>query len=127
MNTLIKKISYTLLFTLALACTPDDGFYVEPYTEEVPQNLLIGELVGIKLNSNFATDEVKMNVKLEHDGKYYIKVVNISGKVVAKELVNGKVGDNLFIVYTATLPKSSYRLELFDDNIKVGNALINLQ
>lgn len=127
MNTLIKKISYTLLFTLALACTPDDGFYVEPYTEEVPQNLLIGELVGIKLNSNFATNEVKMNVKLEHDGKYYIKVVNISGKVVAKELVNGKVGDNLFTVYTATLPKSSYRLELFDDNIKVGNALINLQ
>ena len=127
MNTLIKKISYTLLFTLALACTPDDGFYVERYTEEVPENLLIGELVGIKLNSNFATNEVKMNVKLEHDGKYYIKVVNISGKVVAKELVNGIVGDNLFTVYTATFPKSSYRLELFDDNIKVGNALINLQ
>jgi len=37
-----------------------------------------------------------MNVKLNSSGSYYIKVLNISGKVVAKELVNGKIGDNIF-------------------------------
>jgi hypothetical protein len=67
-----------------------------------------------------------MNVKLNSSGNYYIKVLDISGKVVAKELVNGRIGDNIFTVYTSTLPKSSYRLELFHEAEKVGTTLINL-
>ena len=107
-----QKIYYTILFTLFLACTPDYTFEIEPYTF-VPETLVIKEDVGIKLDSNFATTEIKMNVKLNSSGNYYIKVLDITGKVVAKELVNGRIGDNIFTVYTSTLPKSSYRLELF--------------
>jgi len=120
-----QKIYYTVLFTLFLACSPDYDFEIEPYTF-VPEALVIKEEVGIKLDSNFATTEVRMNVKLNSLGNYYIKVLNITGKVVAKELVNGRIGDNIFTVYTSTLPKSSYRLELFHEDDKVGATTINL-
>jgi len=120
-----QKIYYTVLFTLFLACTPDYDFEIEPYTF-VPEALVIKEEVGIKLDSNFATSEMKMNVKLNSTGNYYIKVLDITGKVVAKELVNGRIGNNIFTVYTSTLPKSSYRLELFNDDKKVGATSINL-
>ena len=120
-----QKIYYTVLFTLFLACSPDYDFEIEPYTF-VPEVLVIKEEVGIKLDSNFATTEVRMNVKLNSLGNYYIKVLNITGKVVAKELVNGRIGDNIFTVYTSTLPKSSYRLELFHEDDKVGATTINL-
>jgi hypothetical protein len=126
MSLRFQKIYYTILFTLFLACSPDYDFEIEPYTF-VPEALVIKEDVVIKLDSNFATTEVRMNVKLNSSGNYYIKVLNISGKVVAKELVNGKIGDNIFTVYTSTLPKSSYRLELFHEAEKVGTSLINLQ
>lgn len=121
-----QKIYYTILFSLFLACSPDYDFEIEPFTY-VPETLVIKEDVGIKLDSNFATTEIRMNVKLNSSGNYYIKVLNISGKVVAKELVNGKIGDNIFTVYTSTLPKSSYRLELFHEDNKVGTSLINLK
>ena len=120
-----QKIYYTLLFSLFLACSPDYDFEIEPYTF-VPEALVIKEEVGIKLDSNFATSEMKMNVKLNSTGNYYIKVLDITGKVVAKELVNGRIGNNIFTVYTSTLPKSSYRLELFNDDKKVGTTSINL-
>lgn len=121
-----QKIYYTILFSLFLACSPDYDFEIEPFTY-VPETLVIKEDVGIKLDSNFATTEIRMNVKLNSSGNYYITVLNISGKVVAKELVNGKIGDNIFTVYTSTLPKSSYRLELLHEENKVGTSLINLQ
>ena len=125
MSLRFQKIYYTILFLLFLACSPDYEFEMVPYNF-VPETLVIKEEVGIKLDSNFATTEVRMNVKLNSSGNYYIKVLNISGKVVAKELVNGKIGDNIFTVYTSTLPKSSYRLELFNEDKKVGATSINL-
>ena len=126
MSVRFQKIYYTVLFTLFLACTPDYDIEIEPYTF-VPEALVIQEEVGIKLESNFATSSAKMNVKLNSSGNYYIKVLDINGKVVAKELVNGKIGNNIFTVYTSTLPKSSYRLELFYETKKVGTTSINLQ
>ena len=120
-----QKIYYTVLFTLFLACSPDYDFEIEPYTF-VPEALVIKEDVGIKLDNNFTTTSAKMNVKLNNTGNYYIKVLDITGKVVAKELVNGKIGDNIFTVYTSTLPKSSYRIELYLEDDKVGTTSINL-
>lgn len=120
-----QKIYYTVLFTLFLACTPDYTFEIEPYTF-VPEKLMISEDTGIKLESNFATSEIRMNVKLNSTGNYYIKVLDITGKMVAKELVNGRIGDNIFTVYTSTLPKSSYRLELYYEDKKVGATTVNL-
>ena len=125
MSIRFQKIYYTILFLLFLACSPDYDFEIEPYTF-VPEALVIKEDVGIKLDSNFATTSIRMNVKLNNSGNYYIKILDITGKVIAKELVNGKIGDNIFTVYTSTLPKSSYRLELFHEAEKVGTTQINL-
>lgn len=125
MSIRFQKIYYTILFSLFLACSPDYDFEIEPYTF-VPKALVIKEDVGIKLDSNFATTSIRMNVKLNNSGNYYIKILDITGKVIAKELVNGKIGDNIFTVYTSTLPKSSYRLELFHEAEKVGTTSINL-
>jgi len=121
-----QKIYYTILFTLFLACSPDE-FYEPMYMEEIPEALEIDALVGIKLESNFATEVINMNVKLDSEGEFYIKVLDISNRVVSKEKVSGELGDNLFRVYTKTLPKSSYRLELFRGTKKVGATNINLR
>jgi len=121
-----QKIYYTILFTLFLVCSPDE-LYEPVYMEEIPEALEIDELVGIKLESNFATEVINMNVKLDSEGEFFIKVLDISNRVVSKEKVSGELGDNLFRVYTKTLPKSSYRLELFRGNKKVGATNINLR
>ena len=122
----MKKILYIAIAGLILACSPDPyEFELETYTF-VPESLEIAAPVGIKLESKFADSSARMNVKLDTSGNYYIKIRDIQGKVVAKELVKGKVGDNLFTVYTSTLPKSSYKLELYLENEKVGFTTINL-
>ena len=93
---------------------------------EVPETLVIDKEVGIKLENRFTSEEVRMNVKINAEGLFTIKVLNIENQVISKEVVRGEVGDNLFKVYTNTLPVSSYRLELFCDDIKVGTEVINL-
>jgi len=120
-----QKIYYTILFTLFLACTPDSVYEPIDYVF-VPQDLQIQESVGIKLDSNFASSTILMNVKLDTEGNYYIKVLDAKNNVVSKEKVTGNIGDNLFKVYTSTLPKSSYRIELFYESNKVGATSINL-
>jgi hypothetical protein len=55
-----------------------------------------------------------MNVKVDIAQQVTIKIFDISNKVVSKETMNVKVGDNILKVYTATLPSSAYRIGLFD-------------
>lgn len=126
MNYKFQKIYYTVLFTLFLACSPDTYDFEPLNFSIVPVELQIAEEVGIKLENNFATSEARMNVKLNTTGNYYIKVLTNSGRLVSKEQVTGKLGDNLFKVYTSTLPKSSYRIELYLENDRVGTTSINL-
>jgi hypothetical protein len=57
-----------------------------------------------------------MNVKLENAGNVTIKIMDISNRVVSKEQVNVKAGDNLLKVYTSALPSSAYRIGLYDSN-----------
>jgi hypothetical protein len=87
---------------------------------EVAPELKIANSVGIKLQTVFVTNEVAMNVKTETAGKVTIKIFDISNKVVSKEEVDVKVGDNVLKVYTSALPSSAYRIGLFDS---AGNKL----
>lgn len=121
-----QKWYYTILFTMFLACTPDYDFEIYPYDQVMPEELAIEKEVGLKLENRFATDVMLMNVKINTAGVFTIKVLDIQDRVVAKELVTGKSGDNLFKVYVNTLPSSSYRFELFCDDEKVGAEVINL-
>jgi hypothetical protein len=112
-----------LLFIL-VSCSEQE---ITPAYVSVPKELLMTQSVGIKLESNFATTEAKMNVKLEQSGEYTIRIVDISGKVVSKETVTALAGDNILTLHTKALPRSSYQLQLFNQyNQQIGVTVINL-
>lgn len=111
------------LFILATAllvivgCTNDEIIPQGPQT--VKTDLAIASTSGIKLASTFATVEVAINAKVEVGGKATIRIYDISNRVVSKEEVDVKVGDNELKIHTAILPSSAYRISLADANGKV--------
>ena len=108
----MKKI-FLVLLIFGLGGCIDDTIIEQPITE-VKKELVIENPVGIKLETAFVTTEVAMNVKVDITQQVTIKIFDISNKVVSKETMNVKVGDNILKVYTATLPSSAYRIGLFD-------------
>lgn len=113
----MKKLIITLIavvFILGCRKTP----FVEPPLPPTPNSLEITSKVGIKLETPFVTSEVAMNVKSDVAQTVTIKIFNIGNKVVSKETVNVKVGDNILKVYTNALPSSAYRIGLYDQNDK---------
>src|SRR6056300_142910 len=120
----MKKFITLISLIMLTSCAEDLEF--EYVSVEVPDNLLIEKEVGIKLENKFIDDVALMNVKINAAGIFTIKVIDIRNEVVSKEVVRGEVGDNLFKVYTNTLPISSYRIELFCDDEKVGAEVVNL-
>ena len=72
-------------------------------------------MVGIKLESVIVTDRA-MNVKLPQDGIYRIKIRHgMNNELISQEKVNGTEGDNILKVYTSTLDKSGYMIQLTDE------------
>lgn len=110
----MKKTLILAFAVIALSsCSKDD---ITPIVQEVKPELAIANAVGIKLATPFVTSEVSMNVKTETAGSVTIKIFDISNRVVSKEVVTVKQGDNILKVYTAALPSSGYRIGLFDSN-----------
>ena len=85
---------------------------------QVSEELKISDKVGIKLQSPFVTTEVAMNVKIDAGQNVTIKIFDIANRVVSKEVMDVKAGDNVLKVYTTALPSSAYRIGLFDSNGK---------
>jgi len=113
----MKKLFLIMLISITLTgCYKDDIFPIN--AQEVTPELKIASSVGIKLQSAFVTSEVAMNVKSEVGGSVTIKIFDISNKVVSKENVTLKVGDNVLKVYTSALPSSAYRIGFYDMNGK---------
>ena len=115
MNKMKRILTIVLVTTLLSGCYKDD--LIEPIVE-VKKELQIQNAVGLKLESAFVTTEVAMNVKLETAQPVTIKIFDISNKVVSKETINAKAGDNILKVYTSALPSSAYRIGLYDSNNK---------
>jgi hypothetical protein len=108
----MKKILIVALVMFGLTgCYKDDLMQPIP---EVKEQLQIKEAVGIKLETPFVTTEVAMNVKMEVAQSVTIKIFDISNRVVSKETMDVKAGDNILKVYTSALPSSAYRIGLFD-------------
>ena len=116
----MKKILivFASLF-LIVSCQQDEIFLPTDITEEVPQSLLIDDLMGIKVESTIVYDEVKMNVKLPYTGEYRIKIRDIGKKLISQEKIIANEGDNLLKVYVSSLPNDGYTLELTDINHKI--------
>ncbi len=112
----MKKILIVALVMFGLTgCYKDDLMLPTP---EVKEQLQIKDAVGIKLESTFVTTEVAMNVKMEVAQSVTIKIFDISNRVVSKETMTVKAGDNILKVYTSALPSSAYRIGLFDSSNK---------
>jgi hypothetical protein len=116
MNIMKKICLIAAVAILFVGCTKVD--VPAPIAPEVSADLKINSIVGIKLQSSFVTSEVAMNVKSDVSQSVTIKIFDISNKVVSKENVNVIAGDNVLKVYTNALPKSAYRIGLFDVNGK---------
>ena len=91
-----------------------------PMINQIPTELAIASVSGIKLESQFVTSHVDMNVKSEIAQTVTIKIFDIANRVVSKSTSDVKAGDNILKVYTNALPSSAYRIALFDAN---GNQL----
>lgn len=122
----MKKLLIPIFaFTIIFSCSEVEEPAVVSKSS-IPAELGLNS-VGIKLASNFVTNEAQMNVRLDQADKVTIKIVDLSGKVVSSESVEAKAGDNVLSVYTKALPRSSYELKLYNSkNQQIGNTLINL-
>ena len=112
-----KLILIALVGITFIGCRKID---VPMIVNQVPSELAINSVSGIKLESPFVTSQVAMNVKSETAQVVTIKIFDISNRVVSKSTSEVKVGDNLLKVYTNALPSSAYRIALFDNK---GNQL----
>jgi uncharacterized protein YcfL len=113
----MKKVFIVLLGSMILfGCHNENE--ILPNIQQVKPELAIANPVGIKLQSAFVTSEVAMNLKSQVAGTATIKIFDISNKVVSKETIDLKVGDNIFKVYTSSLPSSAYRIGFYDINGK---------
>lgn len=112
----MKKLLFVLFGIMVIAGCRKDPFVTPPVV--VDNSLNITQSVGIKLQSQFVTSEVAMNVKLDAGQNVTIKIFDIANRVVSKETMWVNSGDNILKVYTSTLPSSAYRIGLFDSNGK---------
>lgn len=113
----MKKLILISLFLVLAGCVTDDDLYIEEIPREVPENLMITELTGVKLASYVIVEEVDINIKLPTDGVYRVKIRHgLNDEIISQEKINGKKGDNLLKVYVRALPKDAYKLEVTKEN-----------
>ena len=116
----MKKILIVVLLLFGLSGCIDDNVIIPP-TTEIKDVLKIQNPIGIKLETPFVTNEVAMNVKVDVEQIVTIKIFDISNKVISKETMDVKTGDNVLKIYTSTLPSSSYRIGLYNSkNVELG-------
>jgi hypothetical protein len=114
----MKKLGLILVTLIVFAgCTKHDI----PTPDQITgTDLKITSAVGIKLQSQFVTSEVAMNVKSDVAQTVTVKITDIANKVVSKSTMDVKAGDNILKVYTNAFPTSAYRIALYD---AAGNQL----
>ena len=118
MRKLDKILGLGFLLTLVLlSCRKTNDVVL---INQIPSELAINSVSGIKLETPFVTSQVSMNVKSEVAQTVTIKIFDISNSVVSKSTSDVKAGDNVLKVYTTALPSSAYRIALFDSK---GNQL----
>ena len=118
MRKLDKILGLGFLLTLVLlSCRKTNDVVL---INQIPSELAINSVSGIKLETPFVTSQVSMNVKSEIEQTVTIKIFDISNRVVSKSTSDVKAGDNVLKVYTNALPSSAYRIALFDNK---GNQL----
>ena len=109
----MKKLGLILVTLIVfVGCTKMDEY---PKPDQITgTDLKIQSAVGIKLQSQFVTSEVAMNVNSDVAQTVTVKIFDIANKVVSKSSIDVKAGDNILKVYTNAFPSSAYRIALYD-------------
>ena len=108
MRKLDKILGLGFLLTLVLlSCRKTNDVVL---VNQIPSELAINSVSGIKLETPFVTSQVSMNVKSEVAQTVTIKIFDISNRVVSKSTSDVKAGDNVLKVYTTALPSSHIEL-----------------
>jgi len=124
----MKKLLVILILGFISACTPDILDPIDLNVVDVPESLKIDDISGLKTESTIVSNEVRINAKLPYTGTYRIKIRDIENEMISQEKLNAEEGDNLLKVYVSTLPKSSYTIELAEDNHTIiGRGVIVVQ
>tara|TARA_S200002703_G_scaffold156176_2_gene161313 strand:+ start:993 stop:1370 length:378 start_codon:yes stop_codon:yes gene_type:complete len=105
-----QKWYYTILFTLFLACAPDDITSSQSYT---PQNLKMATEEGLKFQSQTLTDESIFNFKTSQSGRYELHLLDFTNTLVSKDRFNAQSGDNVLTFYTKALQGGDYTLKFY--------------
>ena len=124
----MKKLLVLLTLVVLSGCMKDDIIGPMDDISQVPENLEINALVGLKVQSTFVFDEVNINAKLPYDGTYRIKIRDIGNNLVSQGKITASMGDNILKVYVSSLPNDAYTLQLTDENHKVlgvTNIIVN--
>lgn len=119
-----------LIFSLVILLTSCAKDPIVPIVEviEVPEALVIEAGKGIKVENTIVSSEVRMNVKLDFENTYRVKMRDISNTLISQEKIQGKQGDNLLKVYVSSLANDSYVLELAEeDHTVIGRTTIVVQ
>jgi len=112
----MKKILILLSLFALVGCMRDEDLVTLYPDQEVPESLVIKDLIGIKLENTIVSDRVSMNVKLPLDGKYRIKIRHgLNNELISQEMIEAGEGDNILKVYVASLEKSGYMIQLTDE------------
>jgi hypothetical protein len=121
----MKKYLLALLLVITFSCTQDP---IEDIQAIPNESLAINLDEGIKLENYIVTEEVLMNLKVSKSGRYDVKIKDISGNIVSKEVIDLKLGSNVHKLYVKVLPKSSYTVELMDGSNKlIGTEIFSMQ
>jgi hypothetical protein len=122
----MKKLLLVFSVLVLFGCEKD---IIDPINEmNIPKELQIADVVGLKVESIFVSEEVNINAKLPYSGTYRIKIRDIGNTLVSQEKITAKEGDNILKVYVSTLANDSYILQLTDDThniLGVTNIIVN--
>ena len=122
----MKKLLLAFSVLVLVGCEKD---IIGPIDEmNIPKELQIADVVGLKVESIFVSEEVNINAKLPYSGTYRIKIRDIGNTLVSQEKITAKEGDNILKVYVSTLANDSYILQLTDDThniLGVTNIIVN--
>jgi hypothetical protein len=112
----MKNFLIILAASFMLTSCYDEVVNPEVPVTEIKDVLKINGLYGIKLENTFVTDEVSINVKLDTPDKVLIRIFDINNRVISKEEISVKAGNNILKVYTTALPSSAYQIALYKSN-----------
>lgn len=109
----MKKLKYTFLALLVVACMKDDIDFIE---RPIDTRLEIAELEGLKFQGSDITDGSLWNFKTLTEGDYVLEIRNHFNQLISKAKFNAEIGDNISEFYTKALQDGDYKIVILNND-----------